>query len=60
MNITIFNTVVARIVHNQTDDINDPDVIIGKLVTAKLRKIMEPIKNTLKRKFMEILYSHYE
>ncbi|XP_029672100.1 uncharacterized protein LOC115240848 [Formica exsecta] len=35
---------------------NDPDVLIGKLVTAELQMTAEPHKSELKRKFMELLY----
>ncbi|XP_024868957.1 uncharacterized protein LOC112452788 [Temnothorax curvispinosus] len=35
---------------------NDPDVVIGKLVTAELQTATEPYKSELKRKFMELLY----
>ncbi|KYN06193.1 hypothetical protein ALC62_02866 [Cyphomyrmex costatus] len=60
MNTTL-NTVASKIVQNQNDsDIQDPDVIIGKLVTAELKRTMEPMKSTLKRKFLEIMYSHNE
>lgn len=41
---------------NVSDD-NDPDVIIGKLVTAELKNTAEPKKAQMKKKFMSILYS---
>lgn len=35
---------------------NDPDVLIGKLVTAELQMATEEHKRELKRKFIELLY----
>lgn len=37
-------------------DDNDPDVLIGKLVTAELQVAKEPHKSELKQKFMELIY----
>jgi len=39
-------------------NVNDPDVLIGNLVTAELKIATELQKSELKRKFMELLYSH--
>lgn len=42
---------------NPTSDNDDPDILIGKLVTAELKKTPESRKNILKKKFMDILYN---
>ena len=55
------STVASGILQNRNNnDVHDPDVIIGQLVTAELKRTMEPMKSTLKKKFMELLYSHNE
>ncbi|CAL1687494.1 unnamed protein product [Lasius platythorax] len=55
---TTLNTMAMQICskRNSTSDNDDPDVLIGKLVTTELRKTPEPRKTILKKKFMEILY----
>lgn len=35
---------------------NDPDVLIGKFVTAELQAAKESHKSELKQKFMELLF----
>ncbi|KAM0729409.1 hypothetical protein ACS0PU_004763 [Formica fusca] len=56
MNSTL-NTMVAEVCSRRKPvNENDPDVLIGKLVTAELQMTAKPHKSELKRKFMELLY----
>ncbi|XP_070154060.1 uncharacterized protein [Polyergus mexicanus] len=56
MNNTL-NSMIAEVCSRRKPvNENDPDVLIGKLVTAELQMTAEPYKTELKRKFMELLY----
>lgn len=57
---TTLNSMAMQVSSRRNEDLlekNDPDVLIGNLVTAELKKTMEPKKSMLKKKFMEMLYS---
>lgn len=54
---TTLSTMATQILSkNKSSNNDDSDDLIGKLVTAELKKASEPKKSILKKKFMEILY----
>lgn len=57
MNNTLSTMVTQVCSQKKPVNANDPDVLIGNLVTAELKIATEPQKSELKRKFMELLYS---
>lgn len=55
---TTLSTMATQILSKKNPILDDdPDVLIGKLVTAELKKTLEPRKNILKKKFMEMYCS---
>lgn len=56
MNSTL-NTMASTICQNKNEnDADDMDILIGKLVTAELKKAIEPKKTILKK---SLLYSSF-
>lgn len=53
---TTLGTIVSHVTARASP--NDPDIIIGQLVTAELKKLEEPKKSQVKQKIFELLYSN--